>query len=589
MYKKIDTTTIPTEVLSFLAFFLAPIRKYIIISAIIITLASLVYVIDGILIRDLTNKILDKDYSGIYWFALYYFIFWESLNWLWRGMDYLQIKTYPHIKNSITDALMQHAMMHSHQYYQNNFAGNIAKKISDASMGCAKIYFYLVLVFLRKLLTMVFPLGLLFYVNTQVGILMTAWCVVFVFICIYFSKVLVKYSSVRAEVNSVISGKVVDTISNMPNVRMFARRRFESKFLEKYLKQNLEADTNFFWAETKVNYIKSFCNSIGVGSLVLILLFLVLHGGLTTADFILVMTVCMGVTMETWDLSNEIGEFNEQVGVVKQALDVVLVPPQIIDEPNAKKLIVNEGVIAFENVTFRYHRNNNLFKNKSVLIKAGEKVGLVGFSGSGKSTFVNLITRAFDVEAGRILIDGQDIKKVTQDSLRENISFIPQDPVLFHRSLLENIRYGNSESTDEEVLVASKKAHVHDFAIKTEDGYNTLVGERGLKLSGGQRQRIAIARAILKNAPILILDEATSSLDSMTEKLIQDSFNLLMKKKTTIVVAHRLSTLLEMDRILVFDQGSIIEEGSHRQLLLKKGTYHMLWNSQIGGFLPESK
>jgi len=228
------------------------------------------------------------------------------------------------------------------------------------------------------------------------------------------------------------------------------------------------------------------------------------------------------------------------------------------------------------------------FEDKTLTIKAGEKVGLVGFSGSGKTTFVNLILRHYDPDSGKILIDGQDICKVTQKSLRQQIALIPQDPSLFHRTIMDNLRYGRLEATDDEVYEASKKAHCHEFIMQLPEGYHTIVGERGSKISGGQRQRIAIARAILKNAPILILDEATSALDSITEKYIQEALHVLTKARTTLVVAHRLSTLSEMDRILVFKDGKIIEEGTHESLVDQGGHYAHLWKMQAGGFLQDS-
>ena len=263
--------------------------------------------------------------------------------------------------------------------------------------------------------------------------------------------------------------------------------------------------------------------------------------------------------------------------------------PELEDKQDAATLIVSKGQITFEGVKFHYKGTEPPFQNKSVTIEAGQKVGLVGYSGGGKSTFVNLILRLYDVTDGRILIDNQDIRDVTQDSLRSQIAMIPQDPSLFHRTLMENIRYGRVAATNAEGIAAAKKAHAHEFISKLPQGYESLVGERGVKLSGGQRQRIAIARAILKNAPILILDEATSQLDSVTERDIQESLWQLMQDKTTIVIAHRLSTLLHMDRIIVFDQGKIVEDGTHTELLSKRGLYKTLWDAQVGGFLPDQK
>lgn len=260
---------------------------------------------------------------------------------------------------------------------------------------------------------------------------------------------------------------------------------------------------------------------------------------------------------------------------------------EIQDQPNSNILTITRGEIVFDKVKFYYKGTAGLFQNKSVVIQSGQKVGLVGYSGSGKSTFVNLILRLYDVIDGKLLIDNQDIKYVTQDSLHAAIGMIPQDPTLFHRSVLDNIRCGRLNATTAEVVEAAKHAHAHDFIIKLPQGYDSLVGERGVKLSGGQRQRIAIARTILKNAPILLLDEATSQLDSMTENNIQNSLWELMQHKTTIVVAHRLSTILHMDRILVFDHGIIVEDGTHQELLAKSGLYKTLWSAQVGGFLGD--
>jgi ATP-binding cassette subfamily B protein len=290
-----------------------------------------------------------------------------------------------------------------------------------------------------------------------------------------------------------------------------------------------------------------------------------------------------------WHLMSEVGEFNKALGRCKQSLASLMVPFDIQDEVGAAALYCTHGEITFDDVTFNYKGAKPLFQHQSMCIQAGQKVGLVGYSGGGKSTFVNLILRLYDVTGGAIVIDGQDIRSVTQDSLREHIAMIPQDPSLFQRSLMENIRYGRIDATDEQVIQAAKKAYAHDFIEKLSQGYDALVGERGVKLSGGQRQRVAIARAILKNAPILVLDEATSQLDSVTESLIQDALQTLMQNKTTIVIAHRLSTLLHMDRILVFDNANIVEDGTHAELLSKAGIYKRLWDAQVGGFLPNKK
>ena len=295
----------------------------------------------------------------------------------------------------------------------------------------------------------------------------------------------------------------------------------------------------------------------------------------------------MEIAYITWYTMSQVNEFHQAIGKCKQSLTSLILPHDIQDKENARLLLVQKGQINFLEVEFYYKGMKPLLENKSICIDGGQKVGLVGYSGGVKSTFVNLILRLYEVSCGQIQIAGQDIRNITQESLPTQIGMIPQDPTLFPRTLMENIRYGRIEASDEEVITASKKAHAHEFISKLQHGYDSLVGERGVKLSGGQRQRIAIARAILKNAPILMLDEATSQLDSVTESHIQESLWELMQDKTTIVIAHRLSTLLHMDRILVFDQGKIVEDGSHANLLAKSGLYKSLWEKQVAGFLIE--
>ena len=274
-------------------------------------------------------------------------------------------------------------------------------------------------------------------------------------------------------------------------------------------------------------------------------------------------------------------KFIENFGKCAQALKTIVVPHAIKDMSEARPLIVEKGTIEFKNINFSVGEGRPIFQGLSLKIEPNEKIGIVGQSGSGKTTLLNLIVRLMDVDSGSILIDGQDIKKVTQDSLHQNISFIPQEPMLFHRTIYENIKYGNLQASEEEVEEAAKKAFAQGFIKSFPKGYHTLVGERGSTLSGGQRQRLAIARAILKNSKILILDEATSALDSETEHYIQESLKGLMQNKTVLVVAHRLSTLLQMDRIIVLNDGKIVEEGNHKSLLLQKGHYAKFWNMQL--------
>jgi ATP-binding cassette subfamily B protein len=309
------------------------------------------------------------------------------------------------------------------------------------------------------------------------------------------------------------------------------------------------------------------------------------RGEISVAEFVVASTTTLLIINEARNLSRRFLEFFEYVGNVSNGVHTIVKPHEVVDQPDAQRMPIERGRIEFRDVSFGYSNEQLIFQHLNVTIPAGQRVGLVGFSGSGKSTFVSLILRLYDPQGGKILIDGHDIRALTQDSLHSQLSLIPQDPNLFHRTLMENIRYGRLDATDEEVVDAARKAHADGFIRNIKDQYSSLVGERGVKLSGGQRQRIAIARVVVKNAPILILDEATSSLDSITEQAIQETLNEVMQGKTVIVVAHRLSTIAHLDRILVFDQGRIVEDGTHEELLALEGSYHRLWSRQAGGFV----
>jgi ATP-binding cassette subfamily B protein len=428
-----------------------------------------------------------------------------------------------------------------------------------------------------------------YYVNSIFSLILIAWFIIFATISISMSKKIVNLADKLAEEETVVVGELVDSLSNHSNVRIFGRKIYENLRMMPFFDGQRKAYYSLNIYSIMLYCIQGGLIAIMMGFTVFALVKLYGKGLVTIGDFALILGLSMETGHMTWFLMSEVDHFNKAAGKCKQSLISLIVPLEIQDKADTTALNCTHGQITFDNVKFHYKGTEPLFQNKSIEIKAGQKVGLVGYSGGGKSTFVNLILRLYDVTDGAILIDGQDIRDVTQDSLRENIAMIPQDPSLFHRSLMENIRYGRSDASDEEVIETARKAHAHEFISTLPQCYDSLVGERGVKLSGGQRQRIAIARAILKNAPILILDEATSQLDSVTESLIQESLWELMQNKTTIVIAHRLSTLLHMDRILVFDKGKIVEDGTHSELLAKAGLYKSLWDAQVGGFLGDDQ
>lgn len=368
-------------------------------------------------------------------------------------------------------------------------------------------------------------------------------------------------------------------------VNLSSSKEYELNFLNTILARFSEAYVNkelqFFYFHGIQGMLIAFM--IGVNSFLLIYLYK--FNQINIGDFTLIFKLSIEIGHMLWWTMDVVETFNREYARGSESFNFIFVPIRVKDKLNAKKLLIEKSTITFSDVNFFYHGNKKIFNNLSIEITSGEKIGLVGYSGAGKTTFVNLILRMYDIEKGKILIDDVNIADVTKKSLHELISIIPQEPLLFHRSLFENIQYGSFEKNEQEIILAAKKAFAHDFIMKLPEQYKSLVGDRGIKLSGGQRQRIAIARAFLKNAPILILDEATSQLDSITEKLIQESLIELMVGKTTIIIAHRLSTLERVDRILVFDNGKIVEDGPHSRLIEQNGLYKKLWDSQVGGYI----
>ena len=508
-------------------------------------------------------------------------------NVTWRSLALIRRHFIPIIMYNVDTSLMAHLLNQSHQFFSERLSGTISKQMFHLIDGIEKILSSSCLHLLRaaSLLSMAFVFS--YQVNHVFCIILLLWSLFFFGLSLRMSKKFTTLSQHQAEKESILGGQIIDSITNAFSVSLFARKDFECTRLAPAHLAYQEAYRSKERYAILMHTIQGGLIAVMMAWSIYFLIYFYDKGMVGIGDFALILGLSMEIVHMMWATMDQVDELKKVVGRCRQSLENLLQSPDIQDRPNAKRLSAHKGHITFNNVTFHYKESLPLFTNLSITIKAGEKVGLVGYSGGGKSTFVNLILRLFDVTDGAILIDGQNIRDVTQNSLRENIAMIPQDPSLFHRSLRENIRYGRIDATDAEVVEAAKAAHAHEFIEKLPQGYEALVGERGVKLSGGQRQRIAIARAILKNAPILILDKATSQLDSMTENLIQESLWNLMQNKTTLVIAHRLSTLLQMDRILVFDKGIIVQDGTHTDLLKKGGLYKRLWDAQVGEFLGD--
>jgi ATP-binding cassette, subfamily B, multidrug efflux pump len=483
-----------------------------------------------------------------------------------------------------------HVVRQSWAFFQNDFAGRIASKVMQTGPAVRESLVALLTAVWYILVYGTSAALLLAAADKWLALPVLLWFVGYVLILRAFVPHMRDRSHDMSEARSVLTGRIVDAYTNILTVKLFARARDE----DAYVRRAVDEHTGLFHASLRLNTL------FGLSLSTLNALLVVSTGGLAillwTRGVVAVGTVAMALPL-AWQIVNVAGwvawqvtAIFENIGVVQEGMSTIARPIALTDRPDAAALTVTRGEVKFENVRFGYGRETGLIDGLSLTVRAGEKIGLVGRSGAGKSTLVNLLLRFFDLEDGRILIDGQDIAAVTQESLRGQISVVTQDTSLLHRSIRDNIRYGRPEAGEAEIVTAAHLAHADEFIGDLEDwkgrrGFDAQVGERGVKLSGGQRQRVAIARVILKNAPILVLDEATSALDSEVEAAIQASLGTLMAGRTVIAIAHRLSTIAQMDRLVVLDRGRIVEQGSHDELLRRNGHYAALWRRQSGGFI----
>ena len=494
----------------------------------------------------------------------------------------IQSQTIARLRQNAFNYLIKH----SYGFFANNFLGSLVQRVNRFARAFDVLCDSLVFNIIPLIITIIGSVIITWFVAPIVSILITSWVILFFTFSMIFSRWKLKYDIAVAEADSKITGYLSDSITNNNAISLFTGNKFES--------DSFKAVTNDQARKQKLSWQLGDIVDGTMAFLIIVVEFFIFYftikywgQGITTiGTFVLAQTYIIGVAQQLWSLNRIIRTMYQAIADSKEMVEILETPYEIRDIPNAKKIIVTKGEISFKNVSFNFNETREVIPNLNLTIKPGEKIAIIGPSGAGKTTFVRLIMRLYELTMGVIEVDGQDIHMVTQDSLRENISLVPQDPVLFHRTLMENIRYGKREATDKEVIEAARLAHCDEFIDILPLKYETHVGERGIKLSGGERQRVAIARAILKRAPILILDEATSSLDSHSEALIQSALDNLMKNCTTIVIAHRLSTIRKMDRIIAMKDGKIIEDGTHDELSNKdSGLYKDLWELQAGGFI----
>jgi len=485
----------------------------------------------------------------------------------------------------LRDFTFKRVTQNSHSFFINTFSGSLVTKARRFAFGFESAFDLFVYDFYKFFVVMVGIFFVLFNESSEIAFIFLAWVPIHIFFTILMIRRKFVFDLAEATQDSAISGRLADVFGNISAVKFFARREDEIESFGEYTTEGAKRSKVAWFMEGKIDLLQhSLIIFIDLLAL-FVMIKLWLAGKISTGTVVLVHSYILVISQYLWRLANSMSKFMKSVSDMKEMVDIFELAPDILDPENPEKSKMLIGEVLFDDVTFKYKNNQEVFTNFRLHIKPGEKVGLVGHSGAGKSTITHLLLRLVDITGGAIKIDGQDIRNVTQDDLRRAVSYVPQEPVLFHRTIKENIAYPNPKASDSEIFEAAKKAHAHEFISKLQKGYDTFVGERGVKLSGGERQRVAIARAMLKNSPILVLDEATSSLDSISEKYIQDAFNELMKGKTAIVIAHRLSTIQKMDRIIVLDNGKIVEEGTHKELLKKKGFYANLWEHQTGGFL----
>ncbi|EHH1243577.1 ABC transporter ATP-binding protein [Vibrio parahaemolyticus] len=477
-------------------------------------------------------------------------------------------------------------------FYQDDFAGRVATKVMQTSLAVRETVMKSMDVFVYVTVYFTSMVVMLAAADWRLMIPMIVWLLVYIAIQIYFVPKLKNVASEQADARSTMTGRIVDSYTNIQTVKLFSHSQRETQYAEQGMKGFLNTVYRQMRLVTGFDVAVEISNYILVFSVAALSIYLWLDSAISVGAIAIAVSLALRVNgMSMW-IMWEVGALFENMGTVVDGMKTLSKPIDIQDKPNAKDLVVSQGGIQFDNVSFHYGENKGVINHLNLDIKPGEKVGLVGRSGAGKSTLVNLLLRFHDVEEGSIKIDGQNIADVTQDSLRSKIGMVTQDTSLLHRSIRDNILYGNPTASEEELLKATKQAHAHEFIETLTDpfgnvGYDAQVGERGVKLSGGQRQRIAISRVLLKDAPLLVLDEATSALDSEVEAAIQESLNELMQGKTVIAIAHRLSTIAQMDRLIVLDKGNVVEQGTHQELIAHNGIYAQLWAHQTGGFLGE--
>jgi ATP-binding cassette subfamily B multidrug efflux pump len=483
-----------------------------------------------------------------------------------------------------------HVARQSLGFFQNEFSGSVSSKVwsGGAALGdfavsvVQKLWFVVVYT--------VATMALVFQLDWRLAALVLAWVVLFAILARHFIPRIRQLSAGSAEQSAALTGRIVDSFSNIMTLKLFGTAQANNRYVRRGFSNYLEALSQLVRTVTSLRGSMALLSGAAISAIALLSIALWSESAISVGAVAFTLGLVLRLNAQLDRLMNQLNGLMRNFGVAQNSAELISRPLDLVDSPDARPLLVKRGEIRFDDVSFHYGKPSGVISHLDLTIAPGERIGLVGQSGAGKSTLVNLLLRFYDLQGGRITIDGQDISRVTQESLRANIGVVTQDTALLHRSIRANLRYGRPDASDEQIIAAAAAAEAHGFIVDLADnrgrrGYDAHVGERGVKLSGGQRQRLAIGRVLLKDAPILVLDEATSALDSEVEAAIQSQLEALMAGKTVIAIAHRLSTIAAMDRLVVLDKGAIVEQGTHAELLRLDGHYARLWHRQSGGFL----
>ncbi len=550
--------------------------------------------IPPLILAHVINQLTAKELPSDIWttfgdeILLYFFVLLIGIG-LWRGIDYFMWRLEQNVRQDISEHVFRHLLAQSLDFHANNFGGSLVSQTNKLLNGYIRIQDSTIYQAYPMLWGFVWAVVIVTPKAPLYSVFLGCLIVLFLAVSTLQARGIFRHLSQAAAAESRETGQLADAITSIGVIKSFARRDYEMRRFHEATSRTKHYVKVFARAHQRQMNIMGVMNRVIIGGSLVVALVSVVHHHADIGTAFLIFSYTATIAEQLFEFGNAtLRSYNRALSDAREMAVKLTLEPSVKDPRVPEPLAVEDGAIEFEDVTFIHSgAEDAIFEKFSLAIEPGEKIGLVGHSGSGKTTFTRLLQRFSDIQDGAVRIDGQDISQITQEDLHSVIAYVPQEPLLFHRTIRENIAYGKLDADEAAIKEAAKFAHAHEFIRTLPKGYETLVGERGVKLSGGQRQRIAIARAMLKDAPILVLDEATSALDSESEALIQDALWKLMEGRTAIVIAHRLSTVQKMDRIVVLDDGKIVEEGSHKQLLARKGTYAKLWAHQSGGFIDE--